>query len=1229
MGWMSTNTWPGHKANMGKRRIPPLVLLCLMGLCAPTLKAEAASGVPTRTEASSSAGQWASYSRLPLSFELNQGQTDPQVKFLAREPGYTVFLASDEAVLTLQPSATASAGKGEKPAVVRLKLVGAERSARVSGERELPGRSNYFVGNDPQRWHTNIPTYAQVHYRSVYRGIDLVYYGRQGQLEYDFVVAPGAAARAIGLEIVGAEGVHRGPLRIDPKGDLVIATDGGEVRFHQPKAYQTEGRLRRQVGARYRLRGKGEVGLEVAEYDRRRPLIIDPVLSYSTYLGGTGGDVANGIAVDASGYPYITGITNSSDFPTLGAQKAANSGNGDAFVVKLNTTGNALVYSTYLGGSGQDTATGLAVAAGDAYIVGTTTSANFPITANAFQPTYGGNSDAFITHLNSAGSQLVYSSYLGGRDADFGQAVAVDSSGNAYLTGATQSSDFPLLNPLQPTKGGGSDVFVTKVNFSGTGLLYSTYLGGAQADVGQAIKVDSSGSAYITGYTFSSDFPIENPYQGSTAGAPDAFVAKLNAAGSALVFSTYLGGSGDDRGLGIALDISGNVYVAGVSQSTDFPTTVTAFQGANRGERDAFISKLSPAGSNLVYSTLLGGAGADQANAIAVDSSGNAFVTGFTQSSDFPTYTPVQAVLGISGGSFCGPNPCADAFVSQINSSGGALNYSTYLGGSGADFGQAIALDSSGVPYVAGSTASTNFPAIAGAYQASLAGVAGNAFVAKIDPAARPGIAIVPASVNFGNQALSVRSAARTVTVINAGSAPLTITGITTSGDFLETDNCSGTLSGGGGYCTISITFTPSALGSATEEISITDNAPDSPHTITVTGTGVAASTAVTVSPTTLSFGDVKVGSVSAPKTVTITNTGTSTLNISNISASGDFVQTNTCGATLNVLDVGESCTVSVSFQPIGSGSRSGSLIISSNASGSPHAVALSGTGVAVFSVTSTSPTTTVTVGSTSATFSVSASAPAPPGFAGNITLSCSSGVTCTFDPTTIFAGQTSTLTLSDLTASTTNPLNFTVSGTSGSQTATLSLTLLLADFSLSVSPALHTITAGQPAEYTLLATPSYGFDQAVTLSCSNLPENSNCTFSQSSVTPKGSPASVTLTVTTVKNASLIHHRRTPLGGARPPLVLWLLGFASLWFLFRIWRRDRTGSPTVLHSLLLSWRLAGISLALALLLALSGCRGESGLGGGTPTGNYTITITGTLSSNTAVQRTTTFNLAVT
>jgi hypothetical protein len=1224
VGGISTKTWLGRQGNMEKRRIPPLVLLCLMGACTGTLKAEAANGVPSRSEASSAAGQPAWYSRLPLSFEANQGQTDTPVKFLARGLGYSVFLTADEAVLALQPSAPAATAKGEKPAVVRLRLVGAEGNAQVFGERELPGRSNYFLGNNPQRWHTHIPTYAQVRYREVYRGIDLVYYGRQGQLEYDFVVAPGGRTRQIRLGIEGA-----GSMRVEGEGDLVLAVGEGEVRLQRPEAYQWVGGVRRPVGARYAMLGKREVGFQVGDYDRSQPLIIDPVLSYSTYLGGTGGDTAYGIAVDSSGYAYIAGITNSSDFPTKGAEQSASHGSGDAFVVKLETTGDALVYSTYLGGSGADTAYGLAVAAGDAYVTGFTYSADFPTTTDpdAFQLTYGGNEDAFITHLNGSGDKLVYSSYLGGRGADFGESVAVDGAGNAYVTGATQSPDFPLLNPLQPTKGGGSDAFVTKLNFTGTGLLYSTYLGGAQADVGQAIRVDSSGNAYVTGYTSSSDFPIENPYQGSIAGPPDAFVGKLNAAGSALVFSTYLGGTGDDRGYGLALDSSGSAYVAGVTQSTDFPTTVAALQSANRGKRDAFVSKLSSAGSNLVYSTLLGGSGDDQATAIAVDSSGNAFVTGFTQSSDFPTYSPVQKILGISGGSFCGASLCTDAFVSQINSSGGGLKYSTYLGGSGADWGWAIALDSSNVAYVTGNTASDNFPAIAGAYQASLAGVAGNTFVAKIDPAHKPGIAIIPASLNFGNQALSVRSAAKTVTVINAGSAALTITEITTDDDFLETDDCVGTLSGGGGYCTISVTFTPSALGLVTEEISITDNAPDSPHTITVTGSGVAASTAAKVSPTSLSFGDLKVGSVSDPKTVTFTNTGTSTLNISKISVSNKYfdISTNTCEALLNVLDAGASCMVGVIFQPTGSGDLTGTLSISSNASGSPHTVALSGTGVAVFSVTSSTNPKTITIGTTETTMSFSASAPSD--FTGKITLTCSlpnSSDVCDFEPESIFAGQTSTLTITDLTTDMDNPLNFYVYGTSGSQTAKLATVLQFADFKLSVSPALHTITAGDPVEYTVLVTPLYGFDKTVALGCEDLPLRSECSFSQSPVTPNGSPVSVTLTITTRKNESLVFPRGTPFDVDRLPFMLWPLAFGSLWLLFWAWRRQK---PPAHHSLRLWWKLAGISVALALLLALSGCRG--GLGEGTPTGNYTITIRGTLKSNTDVQRTTTFNLAVT
>jgi hypothetical protein len=1283
---------PGAEVRVKEGGMRLLVLSGLVVLSLSGVSAGRDNQAPLPT-AVTSRQRWVShYASLPLRFELNQGQTDQRAKFLVRGLGYNVFLTSDEAVLVLsKPSAVSdqpgsadlssrSAALGgfsslssrapspefPPPVSLRLKLVGANPDARVSGEEKLPGESNYFLGRDPRRWHTNIPGYAKVRYGDLYAGVDLVYYGRQGELEYDFVVAPGADPRAIrlALETGGSKLEDRNSklealLRVDAEGDLVVRMDGGEVRFHKPIVYQPEeaafrgadqaagpkpaaamdaanSHLNSELGiqgsqfvdGRYVLLAGNRIGFEVGAYDPARPLVIDPVLSYATYIGGKGGDVAYGIAVDSSGEACITGVTNSADFPVATAEQSKYAGSGDAFVAKLSSDGTKLVYSTYFGGSGSDTAAAIAVdATGDAFITGTTTSSDFPITSTAFQATYGGNGDAFVAELGSAGNQLVYSSYLGGLGADSGQAIAVDSSGDAYVTGSTQSADFPTVSALQPANAGASDAFIAKVNFSGSALLYSTYLGGAQADVGQGIKVDGSGNAFIIGYTFSSDFPTYNPLQAANAGAPDAFVAEVNAAGSALVFSTYLGGSGDDRGYGIALDASGNIYLVGASQSADFPTTSNAFQTGYQGNGDAFVSKLNSTGSALTYSTFLGGTGVDRGNSIVVDSSGNAYITGFTQSSNFPTQNPVQAIMGISGGSSCGTAPCSDAFVTQLNPSGSGLVYSTYLGGSGADFGQGIALDTSGDAYVAGSTSSANFPAIVGAYQGSLVGLAGNAFVAKVDPSNNPGLAIVPPKLNFGNQSLSVRSPVQTITIINAGTAALSITSITSSStDFAETDNCVGTIAGGGGTCAINVTYTPSAVGSVTDELTVTDNASGSPHTITLTGTGVTAATAVTVSPTSLTFANQNVGTVSAAQTVTITNTGTAVLSITQISVSGDFSQTNTCSAKLNILNVGESCAVSVAFAPAASGARSGSLSISDNATGSPQTVALSGTGLAVFSLSATSPATTVLIGSTSATFTISASAPS--GFTGSVTLSCSSVATCAFSASPIFAGQSSTLTVSSLTASTPNPFNFTVNGTSGSQNATLSLSILFADYALTATPSLNTITSGGSANYSLIVTPSNGFNQQVSLTCSGLPSGAGCAFSSSSVTPNGSAVTVTLTVNTTKSTSTLPPRWRPRGGAPPPLVLWLVCLGILASLFCLHRR-LAARPAAMHRLPALWpKLAVLSLVLALAALWGSCRSSTGTSG-TPTGNYTITVNGTLNSNTTVVRTTTINLAVT
>ncbi|MGA2630073.1 MAG: SBBP repeat-containing protein, partial [Terriglobia bacterium] len=761
-------------------------------------------------------------------------------------------------------------------------------------------------------------------------------------------------------------------------------------------------------------------------------------------------------------------------------------------------------------------------------------------------------------------------------------------------------------------------------------LTYSTYLGGTGADVGQSIKVDSSGNAYVAGYTFSTDFPTVNPIQNANLGRVDAFVAEVNSAGSALIFSTYLGGSGDDKAYGIALDSSKNIYVTGMTQSTDFVPDSTSYHSLNNGQGDVFVCKLGPAGAGVIYSALLGGSGVDQGNAIAVDSSGDAFVTGTTQSSDFSTANPLQVILGISGGGSCGAGTCSDAFVTELNPNGSSLIYSTYLGGANAEFGQGIALDTSGLAYVTGSTSSANFPVIVGAYQGALAGVAGNAFIAKIDPSNNvPGMSIVPSKVNFGNQTLGVRSSAQTVTVINPGTSPLSITDITSSSaDFTQTNNCIGTVAPGSGTCTLNLTFTPSTLGAETAQVTFTDDAANNPHVLTVTGSGVNAATSVTVAPTNLSFGNQTVGAFSSSQDVTITNTGTAVLNITGISVSGDFkIQTNTCEATLNVLNVGASCVVSIYFGPTASGARSGTLSIADNATGSPQNVALAGTGVAIFTVSATSTTTTVVIGSTTATFTINASAPSS--FTGNISFTCSAGLTCAFSTSPIFAGQTTTLTLSSLTTTMANPLNFYVYGTSGSQTASVALTLLFSDYALSATPGLNTIASGSPANYTIVVTPSFGLNQRVDLSCSNLPIGATCTFDNASVTPNGSPVNAALTINTIKNVASLPPQRWPLGGAPPP---WALGIAMLGLLGSLLLLRRRTRPDATSA---SWnpmraRLVALAVSLLVLaLLLGACRPANTTTGGTLTGNYTITITGTLHSNTAVTRTTTLNLSVT
>jgi hypothetical protein len=651
----------------------------------------------------------ANYGKLPLSFEVNQGQTDARVKFLSRGQGYALFLTPTEAVLSLnKPQARADIApaslksSGMDRAALRMRMVGANPSPRILGKEALPGRVNYLIGKDPAKWRTNIPTYSKVAYEGVYPGVDLVYYGNQRQLEYDFVLAPGVDPHTIKLAFKGASQIE-----INPAGELVLHTASGAIRLHKPVIYQEIDGARKPVDGGYALQDDRQVGFQVAAYDAARPLVIDPVLVYSTYLGGSEADWGADIAVDPQGQAYVTGSTSSLDFPIKSAlQPASGSGGSDAFVAKLSADDGALLYATHLGGSETDFSTGIAVdQRGQAYVTGNTSSTDFP-TKNAMQPVLGGpvgyNGDAFVAQLSVDGSALNYSTYLGGKEFDRGDDIAVDQLGRAVVTGLTGSPDFPTRNALQPALAGGTDAFVAQFTADGMTLRYSTYLGGSENEADTGVAVDPRGQTYLTGGTISTDFPTKNALQPASGGGFDAFVAKLSADGRTLRYATHLGGNEADFGTGIAVDQRGQAYVTGRTSSADFPTR-NAVQPVYGGNPDAFVARLSADGSALNYSTYLGGKGLDEGGSIAVVLRGQAVVTGLTGSPDFPTKNALQPDFG-------GIN---DAFVAQFTADGMTLRYSTYLGGSEDEAGTGIAVDPLGQEvYVAGWTFSDDFPII-------------------------------------------------------------------------------------------------------------------------------------------------------------------------------------------------------------------------------------------------------------------------------------------------------------------------------------------------------------------------------------------------------------------------------------------------------------------------------------------------------------------------------------
>jgi hypothetical protein len=800
------------------------------------------------------------YGKLPLSFEENVGQTAQEVRFVSHGTGYGLFLTSQEAVISLQQSmamnlsplhrtayfrALRKARKAGRTTVLRMGLEGSNPAAQIAGIDRLPGKVNYFIGNDPKNWRTDVPSFARVKYEQIYPGVDLVFYGNQRRLEYDFVVAPGADPKVIQLSLKGAQKV-----RVNSRGDLVLSLSGGQVALQKPVFYQSVGGHRREIQGRYVLAGERRVTFAVANYDRSAPLIIDPVLNYSTYLGGSAapnGDLGAGIAVDSLGDAFVTGTTFSTTFPSTPGGFGAGNINGVAFVTEINPTGTALLYTTYLGGTGGDVGTAIALdnsgtgtnPGGNAYVTGETFSTDFPTTAaNALKPASAGASagTSFISKLNPTASgitnSLVYSSYLGGTDGppggnpDVGNAVAADVNGNAYVTGLTSSSpgsadmNFPITatSAFQTTLGTtNGNAFLTRIDTTKSGtnsLAYSTYLGGSGAnattlgfgDQAQGMAVDASKNAYIVGTTSSTDFPMTSPTpNGFQTTAPAAivngtvFVARIDtsttkAPAASLVYSTYLGGDNEDLASAIALKPnSAVVYVTGETISLLFPTfpkgPLLPYQTTGSTGGTAFVSLIDTGQSgsaSLTYSTFLGGA-TTTGFGIAVDAAGNSYVAGGTSSSIYPV-TPgafqPKFATGAKG----------DGFISKINPGGNGtadLVYSSLFGGSGSAGGpdavSGIAVDSLNNAYITGLTFSSaaSFPVFpTTAFQNSLpAGDLSAAFIAKLTLI--PTLAISPApgsTLDFGTVLIGTTSAAQTVTLTNNTNAAIAFTSAAVTG---------------------------------------------------------------------------------------------------------------------------------------------------------------------------------------------------------------------------------------------------------------------------------------------------------------------------------------------------------------------------------------------------------------------------------------------------------------
>lgn len=1147
------------------------------------------------------------YGKLPLGFEANKGQADSRVKYLSRGAGYIVFLTDTGAVLELPNSHPRNStqhsgddlmmgGLHLPPGsdAVRIGLAGADANVNVVGLRKLPGKVNYLVGNDPSKWKANIPLYSEVDYDGVYPGTDLIYYGNQHQLEYDFVLAPGANPNAIHFRI----GAPDAAVSIAANGDLVIPTLGGEVRFRKPVVYQTAKSLQRtsdvsDSGARsasvkrHYLKGrfilrksrhKGyEFAFHVAPYDHARPLVIDPVLSYSSYLGGGEKDESNAIAVDASGSAYIAGTTASADFPVANALQAkinrALPNGSDAFITKLSPDGTSLVYSTFLGGTRTEIASAIAVDnQGNVYVGGETTSSDFPVTQGAFQTVSKGGtdgSDGFLAKIDPTGSALVYSTYFGGSGNETVTALALDASADAYITGVTSSTDLPTTSGVIQRANGGAttvscsqdqgpplscgDAFVAEINPQGTGLVYSTYLGGSGDDYAASVAVDATGSAYVAGTTDSLDFPTTpGAYQGWLSGdGRNAFISKIKPSGTGLAYSTYLGGSGNgttggpgEVANGIAVDAQGNAYIAGVTNSTDFPTLNPIPTG--RPDYPAFaqalVTKLHPAGCGLVYSTRLGGLLYTSATAIAVDSGGDAYVTGLTVDFDFPVLNPFQASYRqvASGGALP-----TEAFISELAPSGSSLLYSSYVGGTttdlptgygGGDSGKAIAVDPAGNAYIAGETDSTDFPVVNGAgsvYHGSRDG-----FVTKVAPTVVPSITLTPSYLIFPDTAVGTASAPVSVTITNTANNPVTISSVTAqSGNphFAVASNSCDTTVQARASCTLSVTFSPVNNGLDWSWVTVSDNAFAGPHSLPLYGTGYTPATIKILGNQSNSEYLATPAGTTVTYQIPVENTGNQPLTVSGVTVSGTgFSQTNNCTSALPLQQI---CYVNLTFAPTAGGTETGTLTVTGNADNSPQTLPLTGVGQ---------------------------------------------------------------------------------------------------DFAVGVTPGTSssaTVTAGQAATFSVDVSSTNGFNQFISLACIGAPAQATCSLDQTGITIYGTtPVIAKVTVSTAARSLLPKSHRVDgprgLGMDGSELLFGLLLLSAILVSVLSASKFPTVSMAPNHRSLL--RLSAIIL-LVLLWATCGGGGGGGGGGGssqqtgTPAGTYTLTVTG---SSGSLNRSTTLTLTV-